>query len=58
MGMIPGVFIVKENINLENNVEVQEELEAVPTPKAGSCGGSCGGSTCGAKSGGSCGCGG
>jgi uncharacterized protein len=42
MGMIPGVFVVKEDINLENDVQVKEELESVPVPKAGSCGGGCG----------------
>ena len=51
MGMIPGTFIVKEDIDLDNIDEVKKELETAPTPKpAGSCGGSCGG-------GGGCGCG-
>ena len=58
MGMIPGTFIVKENIDINNQEAVQKELEAVPEPPRGSCGGSCGSSTCGAASGGSCGCGG
>ena len=58
MGMIPGTFIVKENIDINNPEAVQKELEAVPEPPRGSCGGSCGSSTCGAASGGSCGCGG
>lgn len=57
MGMIPGVFIVKEDINLENQEEVQKELSNINVPRGGSCGGSCGSSTCGAATGGSCGCG-
>jgi len=52
MGMIPGVFIVKDEIN------AQEDLNAVTVPTGGSCGGSCGSSTCGAANGKSCGCGG
>lgn len=51
MGMIPGIFIVKDDI------KGQEDLETVSVPQGGSCGGSCGSSTCGAASGGSCGCG-
>ena len=58
MGMIPGTFIVKENIDLSNSGEVQKELAAAPTPEAGSCGGSCGSPTCGGSTGGGCGCGG
>jgi len=58
MGMIPGVFIVKDDIDLSNTGDIQKELEAAPTPKAGSCGGSCGSPTCGGGSGGGCGCGG
>lgn len=58
MGMIPGTFIVKEDIDLGDEEEVQKELEAVPEQPRGSCGGSCGSSTCGAASGGGCGCGG
>jgi sulfite exporter TauE/SafE/copper chaperone CopZ len=57
MGMIPGTFVVKDNIDLDNKEQVQQELAAVPKQTTGSCGGSCGGSTCGAKTGGSCGCG-
>ncbi|MBR9691589.1 hypothetical protein GOV06_02285 [Candidatus Woesearchaeota archaeon] len=49
MGMIPGVFIVKDNIDISDDVAVQKELAAAPKLKAGSCGG--GGS-------GGCGCGG
>jgi len=49
MGMIPGTFIVKDNIDLSNTKEVQKELNAVEVPKGGSCGGG---------SGGGCGCGG
>lgn len=58
MGMIPGTFIVKDDIDLSNTADVQKELAAVPEQQAGSCGGSCGSPTCGAASGGSCGCGG
>ena len=69
MGMIPGVFIVKDDLDASNPVEVQKELDSVAL-EAGSCGGSCGSSTCGASTplgastlrgastGGSCGCGG
>jgi len=49
MGMIPGVFIVKDDIDLSNTAEVQKELAAVPELEGGSCGGG---------SGGGCGCGG
>ncbi|NOX71209.1 MAG: hypothetical protein GXO64_00735, partial [Candidatus Micrarchaeota archaeon] len=58
MGMIPGTFIVKDDIDLGDEEEVQKELESVQLPKGGSCGGSCGSPTCGAARGGSCGCGG
>ncbi len=58
MGMIPGTFIVKDDIDLDNSEAVQQELNAIPEQKAGSCGGSCGSSSCGAANGGSCGCGG
>jgi len=57
MGMIPGAFIVKDDIDINNAAAVQKEIEAAPKLKAGSCGGSCGSSTCGAAKGGSCGCG-
>lgn len=58
MGMIPGTFIVKKDINLDDAGAIQEELTQVPQQPRGSCGGSCGSPTCGAASGGSCGCGG
>jgi len=58
MGMIPGSFIVKEDIDLGDTAEVEKELAAVPEQPKGSCGGNCGSSTCGAKTGGGCGCGG
>lgn len=58
MGMIPGVFIVKEDIDVDNQAEVEKELESVQVSSGGSCGGSCGSPTCGAARGGSCGCGG
>lgn len=57
MGMIPGVFIVKDDLSASSPAEVKQELDSVAL-QAGSCGGSCGSSTCGASSGGSCGCGG
>lgn len=47
MGMIQGTFIVKENIDLNNQEVVQKELEAVQVPKGGSCGGAGGGCGCG-----------
>ncbi|MBM3200570.1 sulfite exporter TauE/SafE family protein [Candidatus Woesearchaeota archaeon] len=45
MGMIQGNFIVKENIDLTNQQEVQKELSSAPAPKkSGGCGcGGCGG---------------
>ena len=61
MGMIPGTFIVKEDLDLGDEAAVelaQQEIDNAPAPQGGSCGGSCGGSSCGAASGGSCGCGG
>lgn len=49
MGMIPGTFVVKENIDLNSTQQVQAALNSVPAPKkSGGCG--CGGSgtmTCG-----------
>jgi len=57
MGMIPGTFIVKEEIG--NAEEIKDEVEQASQQQvSGSCGGSCGSSTCGAAGGGSCGCGG
>ncbi|MBU2519717.1 MAG: sulfite exporter TauE/SafE family protein [Nanoarchaeota archaeon] len=56
MGMIPGVFVVKDNIDITDAETIQKELDNVEL-QSGSCGGSCGSSTCGAKSGGGCGCG-
>lgn len=58
MGMIPGAFIVKDAINLDEPEMVEQELEKVEVPRGGDCGGSCGSPTCGAATGGSCGCGG
>ncbi len=58
MGMIPGVFIVKEDIDLSNQEEIQKELAAIPDQPRGSCDGSCGNPGCGAARGGGCGCGG
>lgn len=57
MGMIPGTFIVKDDIDVTNEVAVQKEIAKVPNPQGGSCGGSCGSTTCNARTGGSCGCG-
>jgi len=48
MGMIPGVFIVKDNVDLNDAATVQAVIENTPELKGSSCGGS----------GGSCGCGG
>ncbi|MBW3004653.1 sulfite exporter TauE/SafE family protein [Candidatus Woesearchaeota archaeon] len=47
MGMIPGTFIVKDNVDLSDAEAVQKELDAAPTPVGGSCGGSRGGCGCG-----------
>jgi len=64
MGMIPGTFIVKEDVDLKNKAEVKKVIEKAsanqPTKaaSAGICGGSCGSSTCEGSTGGSCGCGG
>lgn len=58
MGMIPGVFIVKEDINFNDPGAIQQELDSIPEQPRGSCGGSCGNPSCGAASGGKCGCGG
>jgi len=55
MGMIPGIFIVKEEINGQEDIDA---LDEVSVPQRGSCGGSCGSSTCGAARGGGGGCGG
>ena len=57
MGMIPGVFIVKDDVDINNQDALAQELKAVEVPQGGSCGGSCGQPTCGAATGGSCGCG-
>ena len=57
MGMIPGTFIVKDDVDLDDGEAVQKEIAAVPEAPRGSCGGSCGGSSCGAAQGSTCGCG-
>ena len=44
MGMIPGSFIVKDNIDLSNAADIQKEIDAAPELQGGSCGG---GSGCG-----------
>jgi len=47
MGMIPGTFVVKEDIDLNDKVAIQNEIEKVPAKSSsvGTCGGGCG---CGA----------
>lgn len=57
MGMIPGTFIVKDDIDLSNEQAVQKEIAKVPVQPQGTCGGTCGSPSCGASTGGSCGCG-
>lgn len=57
MGMIPGTFIVKDDIDLNDKEAVQQEINQVSEPQQGLCGGSCGSSICGESTGGSCGCG-
>ena len=47
MGMIPGTFVVKDDIDLNNQADVQKELNAVNVPKGGSCGVGGGGCGCG-----------
>ncbi|MBL7054679.1 sulfite exporter TauE/SafE family protein [Candidatus Woesearchaeota archaeon] len=42
MGMIPGTFIVKDDIDLGNQEAIQKELANVQPQTGGSCGGSCG----------------
>jgi len=51
MGMIPGAFVVKDDVGNADTVLDSVELQQ------GSCGGSCGSPTCGAAKGGGCGCG-
>ena len=45
MGMIPGTFIVNEDIDLDNAEDIQKELNAVPQQQrsGGGCGCGCGG---------------
>jgi hypothetical protein len=50
MGMIQGTFIVKKNIEINNQQEIQNELEKISPPKP--IGRSCGSGGC------RCGCGG
>ncbi|MBU0667120.1 MAG: sulfite exporter TauE/SafE family protein [Nanoarchaeota archaeon] len=57
MGMIPGTFIVINDVNLSDQEAVQKEINQVPQQPKGSCGGSCGSPVCEATRGGSCGCG-
>lgn len=47
MGMIPGTFIVTDNLEDGTNANAQKELNAVPTPRGGSCGASDRGCGCG-----------
>jgi hypothetical protein len=58
MGMIPGAFIVKEDIDLNNEEIIQKELNQAQLPQPGSCGGSCGSPSCGGGTPRGCGCGG
>ena len=44
MGMIPGVFVVKDEVNVNS---VQEELNNIKVPSGGSCGAGGGGCGCG-----------
>ena len=56
MGMISGVFIVKEDIDFGNKEQLGKEIEDVKVPQKSSCGGRCGSNSCGATGSGSCGC--
>jgi hypothetical protein len=47
MGMIPGTFIVKDDLDVNNAAAIQKELDSIQVPKGGSCGGSGGGCGCG-----------
>jgi uncharacterized protein len=49
MGMIPGTFIVKDDIDVNDKTAVQKELSSITVPKGGSCGGSGGGCGCGMR---------
>lgn len=54
MGMIPGTFIVKDELPTQNDAaaiqQVQQEADAVPVKKSGSCGmGGTGGCGCGRR---------
>ncbi|HII14876.1 MAG TPA: hypothetical protein HA362_01030 [Nanoarchaeota archaeon] len=49
MGMIPGVFVVKDGIDVKDTAAVQEALGSATVPKGGSCGGSGGGCGCGGR---------
>jgi sulfite exporter TauE/SafE/copper chaperone CopZ len=41
MGMIPGTFIVKDDLDVNNAAAIQQELQQVQVPKGSSCGGGC-----------------
>lgn len=56
MGMIPGTFIVKEDVKPEDKKEIEEQAASAAAQQRGTCGGSCGNPTCGQTT--SCGCGG
>jgi len=49
MGMIPGTFIVKDTIDLNDVGAVQKELDTVAVPTGGSCGMGGGGCGCGMR---------
>ncbi|MBU0532877.1 sulfite exporter TauE/SafE family protein [Candidatus Micrarchaeota archaeon] len=54
MGMIPGQFVVTDNVEITESGEInQDEVETPELPKGSTCSGSCGGSCTGG-----CGCGG
>ena len=48
MGMIPGTFIVKDDLSSVSSEEIKQEIAATPIASGGTCGGSTGGCGCGA----------
>ncbi|MFH1850016.1 MAG: sulfite exporter TauE/SafE family protein [archaeon] len=49
MGMIPGVFVVKDDIDLGDTQVVEKALNDVPEQRGGSCGAAGGGCGCGGR---------
>ncbi|MBW6451907.1 MAG: sulfite exporter TauE/SafE family protein [DPANN group archaeon] len=47
MGMIPGMFIVQDDVDLSSPRKVQDIIDSAPANVGGSCGGSGGGCGCG-----------